>query len=136
MTWDQKVLLTYVNGIAKITVNPTATITALNTAQSTLYIGCNPTNKNCFNGEFAEFSVWNVARSAADILANYKKPLTGNETGLVGYWKFDDAASATSAADSVTAAGHAAHNGTLTADTAAHNPTFVTPTSPVPLVCP
>jgi hypothetical protein len=134
MTWDQTALVTYVNGLPKITVNTTATVTALNTAQSILYVGCNPTNKNCFNGEFAEFRVWNVARSAADILANYKKPLVGNETGLVGYWKFDDAA--TSAADSVTAAGHAAHNGTLTADTAAHNPTFVAPTSPVPLVCP
>jgi hypothetical protein len=99
--------------LPKITINATTAIPALKTAQSTLYIGCNPTNSNCFNGEFAEFRVWNVARSAADILANYKKPLVGNETGLVGYWKFDDAATATSAADSVTAAGHTAHNGTL-----------------------
>ena len=136
MTWDQKALVTYVNGLPKITVNTTATVTALNTAQSTLYIGCNPTNSNCFNGEFAEFRVWNVARSAADIQANYKKPLVGDEAGLVGYWKFDDAATATSAVDSVTAAGHTAHNGTLTAKAAAQNPTFAAPTAPVPLVCP
>ena len=136
MTWDQKALVTYVNGLPKITVNTTATVTALNTAQSTLYIGCNPTNSNCFNGEFAEFRVWNVARSAADIQANYKKPLVGDEAGLVGYWKFADAATATSAADSVTAAGHTAHNGTLTAKAAAQNPTFAAPTAPVPLVCP
>jgi hypothetical protein len=77
-----------------------------------------------------------VARSAADILANYKKSLSGDEAGLAGYWKFDDAATATSAADGVTAAGHTAHNGTLTADSAAHNPTFVAPTAPVPIVCP
>jgi hypothetical protein len=137
MTWDQKALVTYVNGVAKITNNATTTVPVLKTTtQSTLYIGCNPTNKNCFNGEFAEFSVWNVARSAADILANYKKPLVGNETGLVGYWKFDDAAGATSAADSVTTTGHTAHPGTLTATTAAQNPTFTTPTTPLPLVCP
>jgi hypothetical protein len=136
MTWDQKALVTYVNGVAKITVNATTAIPALKTAQSTLYIGCNPTNSNCFNGEFAEFRVWNVARSAADIQANYKKPLVGDEAGLVGYWKFDDAATATSAADSVTAAGHTAHNGTLTAKAAAQDPTFAAPTAPVPLVCP
>jgi hypothetical protein len=133
MTWDQTVLVTYINGLPKITIAATGGVTALATVQSVLYIGCNPTNKNCFNGEFAEFSVWNVARSAAEILANYNKPLAGNETGLVGYWKFDDAAGATTAADSVTAAGHP---GTLTADTTAHNPTFVPPTTPLPLVCP
>ena len=136
MTWDQKALITYVNGAPKITINATTAIPVLKTAQSTLYIGCNPTNKNCFNGEFAEFSVWNVARSAADILADYKKPLVGNETGLVGYWKFDDASGATTAADSVTTAGHTAHPGTLTATTAAQDPTFITPTTPLPLVCP
>jgi hypothetical protein len=136
MTWDQTALVTYVNGLPKITNNATTAVPKLNTAQSTLYIGCNPTNKNCFNGELAEFSVWNVARSAADILADYKKPLVGNETGLVGYWKFDDAAGATIAADSVTTSGHTAHNGTLTADTTAHDPTFSSPTLAVPLVCP
>ena len=104
--------------------------------ESILYIGCNPTNKNCFNGEFAEFRVWNVARTAAEILANFTKPAAGNETGLVAYWKFDDAAGATAAADSVTATGHTPHPGTLKADTAAHNPTFVTPTAPLALVCP
>ncbi len=136
MTWDQKSLVTYVNGSAKITDAATTAVPVLKTAQSTLYIGCNPTNKNCFNGEFAEFSVWNVARSAADILADYKKPLVGNETGLVGYWKFDDASGSTTAADSVTTAGHTAHPGTLTATTAAQDPTFITPTTPLPLVCP
>jgi hypothetical protein len=58
----------------------------------------------------------------------------GNETGLVGYWKFDEA-SGTTTADAVTTAGHTAHNGTLKADTTAHDPTFVTPPVPLPLVC-
>jgi hypothetical protein len=136
MTWDQTVLVTYVNGLPKITITATGGVTALSTTQSTLFIGCNPTNKNCFNGEFAEFRVWKVARSATDILANYKKPMTGNESGLVGYWKFDDASTATSAADSVTTTGHTAHPGTLKATTPAQNPTFVAPTSAVPLTCP
>ena len=98
-------------------------------------IGCNPTNNNCFNGYFEEFRVWNVARSATEIKENTNKPLVGNETGLVGYWKFDEA-SGTTAVDAVTTAGHTAHAGTLKADSAAHNPTFVTPTTPLPLVCP
>ena len=139
MVWDGTSLLTYVNGALKLTSKSTMSgVTALATGQSVLSIGCNPTNNPvaCFNGYLAEFRVWNVARAAADILANYKKPAVGNETGLVAYWKFDDAAGATTAADSVTTAGHAAHPGALKADTTAHYPTFITPATALPLVCP
>ena len=137
MVWDGTNLLVYVNGVLKITAKSTmSTVTALATAQSVLSIGCNPTNNTCFNGYLAEFRVWNVARAAADILANYKKPAVGNETGLVAYYKFADAAGSTTAADSVTTAGHVAHPGTLKADTTAHNPTFIAPATALPLVCP
>ena len=136
MIWNGTALVTYVNGVAKITTPGSGGVTALATARSVLDLGCNPTNNNCFGGMFAELRVWTVARTAAQIQASYNKPLVGNESGLVGYWKLDDAAGATTAADSVTATGHAAHIGTLKADTAAHNPTFVAPPTPVPLVCP
>jgi hypothetical protein len=134
MVWDGTNLLTYVNGQLKITTTGTGGITALATGQSVITIGCNPTNMACFNGLFDEFRVWNVARSASDIQNSYNKPLSGNETGLVGYWKFDET-SGTSTADAVTAGGHTAHNGTLKADTSAHNPTFVVPPVALPLVC-
>jgi hypothetical protein len=133
--WDGTNLLTYVNGALKITTpSGTGGITALATAQSVLTIGCNPSNSACFNGLFDEFQVWNVARTATEIQNSYNKPAVGNETGLVGYWKFDES-SGTMTADAVTAAGHTAHNGTLKADTAAHDPTFVTPPVALPLVC-
>jgi hypothetical protein len=132
--WDGTNVLVYVNGQLKITVAGTGGTTALATAQSILTIGCNPSNNQCFNGLFDEFQVWNIARTATDIQNSYNKPLVGNETGLVGYWKFDET-SGTATADAVTAAGHTAHNGTLKADTTAHNPTFVTPPVPLPLVC-
>jgi len=135
MVWDGSQLITYVNGLAKITTLGTGGVTALVTAQSVFVLGCNPTNKNCFGGSFDELRVWNVARSASEIKDNYNKPATGNEAGLVGYWKFDET-SGTTAADSVTATGHTAHPGTLKADTTAHQPTFVVPSTPVPLVCP
>lgn len=134
MVWDATNLLTYVNGALKITTTSTA-VTALATAQSVLILGCNPTNQNCFNGNFSEFRVWNVARSATDIQSTYKKSLVGNEAGLVGYWKLDEPPGAAVAADSVTTGGHTAHPGTLKASTTAL-PTFVTATPAVPLVCP
>jgi len=136
MTWNGTVLVTYVNGVPKITTQGTGGVTALATARSALNLGCNPTNNSCFGGMFAEWRVWTVARTAAQIQASYNKPLVGNEAGLVGYWKLDDAPGATTAADAVTTTGHTAHAGTLSADTAAHTPTFVTPPTPLPLVCP
>ena len=42
-----------------------------------------------FKGAIDEFRVWNVARTDADIISNYTKQLTGNETGLVAYYNFN-----------------------------------------------
>jgi hypothetical protein len=77
-----------------------------------------------------------LRRSAAEIAAAYNKALLGNEPGLVGYYKFNEAPGAHTAADSVTTAGHTAHPGTLMAATPAAVPSFVTP-DPLPNVaCP
>ncbi|TFH17354.1 MAG: carbohydrate-binding protein, partial [Lentisphaerales bacterium] len=48
-----------------------------------------PYNNNAFIGQIAEVRIWNVARTPAQIAANYSKTLTGNESGLAGYWDFD-----------------------------------------------
>jgi hypothetical protein len=47
------------------------------------------------NGLFDEVRIWNVARTPAQIQANMHKPLVGNETGLVGYWRVDDGSGST-----------------------------------------
>jgi hypothetical protein len=69
-------------------------------------------------------------------MASYDKALVGNETGLVGYWKVNDAPGSTTAADSVTTAGHTAHVGQLMSATDGGTPTFVTPDPPAPVACP
>ena len=40
-----------------------------------------------FRGSLSDIRIWNVVRSAADISANFRQRLVGNEPGLVGYWK-------------------------------------------------
>ena len=135
IVWDGLALRTYVNGVARITTlaptdKPLATLAGL------FYVGCLPLNFSCFNGLFDELRVWNVARTPEEIMANYTKAVVGNETGLVGYWKFDDAPGSTTAADSVTAPGHVAHTGVLMSATDAGSPTFVTPDPPAPVACP
>jgi hypothetical protein len=41
-------------------------------------------------GTIDEVRVWNYARSANQIAATMSTPLVGNETGLIGYWSFDE----------------------------------------------
>lgn len=43
-----------------------------------------------YKGELDELRVWNVSRSEEEIRANMNRTLTGNEPGLVAYWKFDE----------------------------------------------
>jgi hypothetical protein len=43
-----------------------------------------------FHGRIDEVRVWNVSRSQAEIAAAMNQSLSGNEDGLVDYWRFDE----------------------------------------------
>ena len=45
-----------------------------------------------FDGKIDEVRVWNVARTQVDINANMDNELSGNETGLVAYYKLNEGA--------------------------------------------
>ncbi|RKY97424.1 MAG: hypothetical protein DRQ13_04695 [Ignavibacteriae bacterium] len=44
-----------------------------------------------FNGLIEEVRLWNVVRTEQEIRENMHLTLTGNETGLVSYWQFNEA---------------------------------------------
>lgn len=46
--------------------------------------------KQFFNGVIDEVRIWSKARSQAEIKANMNSPLTGNQTGLLAYYKLDE----------------------------------------------
>lgn len=56
---------------------------------STLRIGKKANADIYFDGKMDELRIWNIARTPAEILANKDIELTGSESGLVGYWKFN-----------------------------------------------
>lgn len=43
-----------------------------------------------FQGLIDDVRIWNIALTKDQIRATMRKPLTGKENGLVGYWNFDD----------------------------------------------
>jgi len=42
-----------------------------------------------FQGSIDDVRIWNKARTQTEIQADFNRELTGNETGLVGYWNFN-----------------------------------------------
>lgn len=50
-------------------------------------------------GAMAEVSVWNVAKSQAEIAADMNRLLAADETGLIAYWPLDDASGTAEAAN-------------------------------------
>ena len=128
MTWDGTAVRAFVNGVEKATKTSTVAQTTLMTGRTPLTIG--GYDPAYFNGYIDEFRIWNTARSAADITSTMHRALTGDEAGLVGYWKFDET-TGTAAADSTSSAGHTAHPGALMANSVANLPTFVVSTAPI-----
>lgn len=132
MTYDQTAVTLYVNGSFEMGTRgarKTVTNGVLNTVFTTLTIGGNPRGAY-FNGYIDELRLWNVARTQEEIMANLGHTLSGNEPGLVGYWKFDDG-DGTVAKDSVTSAGHTAHDGVLMATSPDLVPTWIDSTAPI-----
>ncbi|MBN2363296.1 hypothetical protein JXL83_04110 [candidate division WOR-3 bacterium] len=56
-----------------------------------MYIGNSANNSMTFDGTIDELRIWNTVRTAQEITENMDQLLTGNENGLAGYWKMNEA---------------------------------------------
>jgi len=85
--FDGNNLLLYINGelVAK------SDASSISPSPASLIIGDSPTwtGRN-FNGVIDEVRIWDIARSANDILTNMSTSFIGNELGLVAYYKLDE----------------------------------------------
>jgi len=99
-TYDGSVPKLYVDGVS-VHLGPENN-TVGNVLESKLTIGAwtdtNPVSF-CFPGIIDEVRVWNIARTKEDIQSSMHRVLTGNEPGLVGYWRFDEEPGAQTAVD-------------------------------------
>ena len=100
--------IVYVDGMALTTLISNTGTKPPDTQTGEAYIGSRD-NQFYFEGSLDEVRVWNVARSQTEIQDNMYSPLTGAESGLVGYWSFEEG-SGTTASDNTTNG----NDGTLT----------------------
>lgn len=86
--YDSTAMKVYINGALKASYSLTDTISP---GAGALMIGTSPAYPSrTFAGIIDEVRIWNIARSAADIQNNMYKELTGSETGLVAYYRFNE----------------------------------------------
>jgi len=81
----------YIDGVSvAITEDSTPVGTRTTDVGSDLIIGNNAATTSTFDGAIDDVRMWSDTRTAAEISANKDAELTGNESGLVGYWKFNE----------------------------------------------
>jgi hypothetical protein len=89
----------YVNGEVKATKDISASAFAsLSSISNRLQIGCAgsaPASGYPWNGYMDEVRLWNKALTMSEIRLNMCSKLTGTESGLIGYWRFDEPSGAT-----------------------------------------
>lgn len=111
-TYDGSNIKLYLDGSLVKTQAATGTITV---NSNSLCIGSQPGFGEYFGGEVDELRLWNVARSQSEIQASMSTELSGNETGLVAYYNFNQgvAGGDNSAVTSLVDKTSNANNGTL-----------------------
>lgn len=94
VTWDGSLIKFYIDSTLDTAV--TSFAGPLISNDHSLIIGADfPGTDEYFPGRLDEVRVWNVARTQQQIQDYMHQPLTGTETGLVAYWKFDDGSGST-----------------------------------------
>lgn len=113
--WDGLEQKIYVNGEFKNSVSATTSPIDY-TGHSGFRVGdLTGQTERLWHGSIDDVRIWNTARTQAEIQANMNKELIGNETGLVGYWKFNEG-SGTTVIDSTSNGNDGTINGAIYTD--------------------
>ena len=88
-TYDGEKICFYENGeLKRLNDNASGPI---DMGSMNVYMGYRYYNSNSlFHGKIAEVRIWNIARTQTEIQSDMFTQLSGTETGLVGYWPFDE----------------------------------------------
>lgn len=105
-TFDGNTARVYLNGIEQHNFSTTVDITQ---GDGTLLFSSFKSTERYYDGKLDEVRIWDAVKTAPEILASMSTQLTGSETGLLGYWNFNDRSGAT-----LTDASPNGNHGTLT----------------------
>jgi len=111
-TYDGNKVRVYRNGALKDSANVSGNV-QWSGAPAEMVLGNYPRegNPNYFHGNIDEVRLWNIVRTRNQIKASREINLSGEETGLVGYWMIDEGTGAATTADSTASGNFATLNG-------------------------
>jgi hypothetical protein len=94
-TSDGRYVRLYVDGTLKSTFDAGSTYPIQYAYNNALIFGAEASNANNtggshFSGALDEIRIWNTERSYAEINSGMSTTMSGNESGLIGYWNFDE----------------------------------------------
>lgn len=85
-TYDATNLTLYINGSQAATIGQTTPLPATN---GEWVLGRQTDDSFYFNGKMDEIRIWNSTRTAAEVLANYRKQVSVASSGLIAYYQMD-----------------------------------------------
>ena len=91
MTWEIAAIngfRSYLDG--KLVDQRDSSVEEIPFQNASLYFGSFNGQDEFAEGELDEIAIWERALSESEIASGWNVPLTGNEEGLIGLWKFDD----------------------------------------------
>ncbi|NBW18433.1 MAG: LamG domain-containing protein, partial [Caulobacteraceae bacterium] len=98
LTWNGTNAYAYLNGGATIAVS--VGTAAEQTSEFIVFGGDNNSNVVSYNGYLSDIRIWNTARTQTQIQTNRSQRIYG-QSGLIGYWKLNEATGSTIAYDSL-----------------------------------
>jgi hypothetical protein len=96
VTYDGRDVRGYLNGELTTVTSASGLIDYLAGFEDRVYFGTfDAVTDKAFDGRLDEVRIWNRAITAAEVSLNKDRMLTGAETGLIGYWRFDETSGTT-----------------------------------------
>lgn len=92
LTYAAGVTHFYINGVEQTTIHHDETLPTSILYNTDIFgVGNRGAQAGAYiDGKMDDVRVWTVARTAAEVLANYNCELVGDETGLEAYWKLEN----------------------------------------------
>ncbi len=94
-TYDGATMKLYLDGVMKSSQSKTGNIDYDPTNPLTFGKYRDDNEEYHFKGKIDEIRIWNIARTQQQIQSDLSRRLNGNETGLIGYWRFDEGSGTT-----------------------------------------
>ncbi len=109
----------YIDGVAANMLVTNASLQGFNELNLGKRVNNGPFIEAPYSGFIDEFRIWNFAKSQSQISAQMSTELTGNESGLLVYYKFDEDMSPCDVEDCTSAENHSSNFGSTYSSTVA-----------------